>query len=301
MCSSDLVVDYLYQTAPTNFTEDKWIAAAEVRPGNRAVVHHVIAFVLPPEGESPAAMLRDTMRFGAFCEASRPNADTIKRFTELARAGRGIREMGANLVGWAPGGQGAVYPAGAGKLIRAGSRILFQLHYTPSGKAAVDSQTKVGLIFAKGPVTKTVHTLPVMNPNLAIPPGDPNYQSQSCFTFSKEVTVVGMAPHMHVRGKDFLFRVTYPDGRSEPLLRVPRYDFNWQTGYRPAEPIVLPKGARIDCTAHHDNSANNKYNPDPAKTVHWGDQTWEEMMIGWLSITADREPAGPTTTGSGGN
>jgi hypothetical protein len=176
---------------------------------------------------------------------------------------------------------------------------MFQLHYTPSGKATTDGQTKVGLVLAKAPVTKTVHTMGISNMNLAIPPGDGNYESKSCYTFNREVTLTAFMPHMHVRGKDFTYKVTFPDGRTESLLAVPKYDFNWQTGYALATPLVLPKGSRIDCTAHHDNSANNKFNPDPSKEVYWGDQTWEEMMIGWITITADRDPP-PASTGAGG-
>ncbi len=296
------VVDYLHVTAPTNFTEDKWVQAAEIRPGNRAVVHHVIAFVMPPEGEPPMSqVMRDMMRYGTACEESRPNAATMKRFSERARSGRGGGGFGVHLVGWAPGLQAAVYPEGSGKLIRAGSRIMFQLHYTPNGKAGTDSETKVGLIFAKGPVTKTVHTMGISNMNLAIPPGDGNYESKSCYTFSKDVTLTSFMPHMHLRGKDMTYKVTFPDGRTDTLLWVPKYDFSWQTYYSLAQALTLPKGTRIDCTAHHDNSANNKYNPDASKEVYWGDQTWEEMMIGWVTFTADRDPAPAPTGGSGSN
>jgi len=292
------VVDYLYQTAPTNFTEDKWIAAAEIRPGNRAVVHHVIAFVLPPEGEAPLSpAVRERERAGAMCEESRPNAATIKRFTEAARTGRQPRQLGVHLVGWAPGLQAAIYPEGSGKLIRAGSRIMFQLHYTPSGKATTDGETKIGLVFAKGPVTKSVTTMGISNMNLDIPAGEANYESKSCVTFSKDVTLTDFMPHMHVRGKDFAYKVTFPDGRNMAVLSVPKYDFNWQTYYKLADPLFLPKGTRVDCTAHHDNSVNNKYNPDPTKPVYWGDQTWEEMMIGWVTFTSNREPA-PVAGGS---
>ncbi len=297
------VVDYLYQIVPTNFTEDKWVTAAEIRPGNRAVVHHVIAFVLPPEGEAPVAgAVRERDRFGAFCEESRPNAETLKRFTERVRTGREPRQIGLHLVGWAPGLQAAVYPKGSAKLLRAGSRIMFQLHYTPSGKAAVDSETKVGLTFAREPVTKSVITMGISNMNLNIPPGDASYETKSCFTTTRDITLTSFMPHMHVRGKAFQYRITFPDGRTETVLSVPKYDFNWQTYYELSQPLVLPKGTRIDCTALHDNSANNKSNPDPTKPVYWGDQTWEEMMIGWVTITAEIPPRpAATPTGSGGS
>jgi len=290
------VVDYQYMTTPTNFTEDRWVSAVEVRPGNRAVVHHVIAFILPPEGQTAAQPGRERERFGTMCEQARPDAETLKRFAERARAGREPRQIGVHLVGWAPGLQGATYPAGSAKLIPAGARILFQLHYTPNGKAEVDSQSRVGLIFAKVPVTKTVHTIGISNMRIAIPPGDPNYEVASCYTFARDVTLIGFMPHMHLRGKDFLYRASYPDGRAATLLSVPKYNFNWQTWYELADKLPLPAGSRLDCTAHFDNSPNNKYNPDPTQEVRWGDQTWEEMMIGWISFMADRPPALPVTS-----
>ncbi len=288
---SEGVVDYQYMITPTNFTEDKWVSGLEVRPGNRAVVHHVIAFLLPPEGDGPTSLGRESQSFGAACPQARPDAEWLKAFLERRKAGREPREMGTSLVGWAPGGQGAILPPGTAKLIRAGSRIMFQLHYTPNGKPAVDRDTKIGLIFARGPVTQTVHSLPIPNMRIVIPPGDGNYEVASCFTFNRDVTLTAMTPHMHYRGKDFTYKVTYPDGRTETLLSVPRYDFGWQTSYRLAEPLKLPKGTRIDCTAHFDNSARNKYNPDPTKEVRWGDQTWEEMMIGWISLAQDVAPS----------
>jgi len=297
------VVAYQHMTTPTNFTEDKWVSAVEVRPGNREVVHHVIAFVLPPEGDTTGSELVERGRFGSLCNQVTPDAETLRRLAEQRgrTGGAGVgRSMGSHLIGWAPGLQAAVYAPGSAKLLRAGSRIMFQLHYTPNGKPAVDRETKVGLIFAKGPVNRTVHTMGIMNTRLLIPAGEPNYESTSCFAFTKDVVLNGFMPHMHLRGKDFTYRVTFPDGRSETLLSVPKYNFNWQTWYELETKVVLPKGTRIDCTAHFDNSANNRYNPDPTKEVRWGDQTWEEMMIGWITITADREPP-PVTTSGGAN
>jgi len=293
---SEGVVDYQYMIAPTNFTEDRWVAAAEIRPGNREVVHHVIVFVLPPESERGQPQTRD--RFGAQCPESRPDAALLKRFQERLKAGREPREGGPLLVGWAPGRQGAIAPAGAAWLVRAGSRLQFQLHYTPNGKPAVDRDTKVGLIFAKGPVTHTTHSLPVLNQQIVIPPGDPSYESKSCFTFSRDVTLISFMPHMHYRGKDFLYRVVFPDGRTETLLSVPKYDFTWQTLYVLEKPLQLPKGTRIDCTAHFDNSARNKYNPDATQEVRWGDQTWEEMMIGWIGLMATVQESPPAAGSS---
>jgi hypothetical protein len=137
------------------------------------------------------------------------------------------------------------------------------------------------------------------NNRFAIPPGDPNYEVKSTRTFNEDVYISSFMPHMHVRGKDFIYTATYPDGRTEVLLNVPKYDFNWQLTYLPKEPIRLPKGTRLDCVAHFDNSAKNRFNPDPTQTVRWGDQTWEEMMIGWYTYT--RAADQPKTSASGGS
>ena len=258
----DGTIPYKYFTIPTNFTENQWIQAIECRPGVRSVVHHIIAFVQEP--------------------------------------GKSFRgEGGRNnfLGGTAPGDPPNVYPEGTGKLIQAGSNIVLQMHYTPVGEAATD-RSRVGLYLAKEPVTKQAMTGTAINASFVIPAGHPNYEVQSRWEATEDVHVLGLMPHMHVRGKDFLYTAIYPDGRSEVLLSVPRYDFNWQLSYELAEPLALPKGSRIECTAHFDNSDGNIFNPDPTSDVRWGDQTWEEMMIGWFSYTRDVEKIqAPPSTG----
>jgi hypothetical protein len=248
-------VPYLYFTIPTGFTEDKWIRALEIRPGNRAVVHHVIAFTQEP---------------GAANASGR---------------GEGSRGWG-QLGGITPNKTGVVYAPGYARLIKKGSNIIFQMHYTTNGQVTKD-RTKIGLIFATEPAKKLLVTGNALNARFAIPPGDPNYEVRSSATMKEDVYLTSFMPHMHVRGKDFTYTAVYPDGRSEVLLHVPKYDFNWQLTYLPKEPIRLPKGTRLECVAHFDNSARNKYNPDPSKEVRWGDQTWEEMMIGWFSYFRD--------------
>jgi hypothetical protein len=244
------VVEYKYFTVPTNFTEDRWIQAAEIRPGNRGVVHHIIVFV-HKTGE-PQKLL----------------------------------------VGYAPGEQPAIITRGLGKKIPAGANLLFQVHYTPNGTEAKD-RSFVGLVFAKEMPHNEIITRPVMNARFVIPPGHPNYQVDSSYTFSEDGKIYALMPHMHLRGKDFEYRVTYPDGTSKVILSVPKYDFSWQSYYAFKEPVAAPKGTRVDCIAHFDNSAKNKYNPDPTKEVRWGDQTWEEMMIGWMSYTLDKNAVKP--------
>ncbi|HWO02368.1 MAG TPA: thiol-disulfide isomerase [Blastocatellia bacterium] len=254
---ADGVVPYKYFTVQTNFNEDKWVQAAEIRPGNRRVVHHVIVFV---------------QELGAK--------------TELSGEGRGGR--GFKLCGFAPGEQPKVFPPGTARLIKKGSKLTFQMHYTPNGEAATD-RSYIGLIFAKTPVQKIALTGTATNASFVIPAGDGNYEVRSSWTAKEDVRIIDLMPHMHVRGKDFTYTAVYPDGRSEVVLRVSRYDFNWQLLYQFKDPLLLPKGSRLDCVAHFDNSAKNKYNPDPTKEVRWGDQTWEEMMIGWFDYVLDKE------------
>jgi hypothetical protein len=254
---ADGVVPYKYLTVQTNFNEDRWVQAAEIRPGNRKVVHHIIVFVQEPGAKN-----------------------------ELSGEGRGGR--GFKLCGFAPGEQPKTFPAGTARLIKKGSKLTFQMHYTPNGEATTD-RSYIGLIFSKTPVHKIALTGTATNARFVIPPGDGNYEVRSSWTATDDVRIIDLMPHMHVRGKDFTYTAVYPDGRSEVVLQVPKYDFNWQLLYQFKDPLFLPKGTRLDCVAHFDNSARNKYNPDPSKEVRWGDQTWEEMMIGWFDYILDKE------------
>jgi Copper type II ascorbate-dependent monooxygenase, C-terminal domain. len=163
-----------------------------------------------------------------------------------------------------------------------------QMHYTPNGRAQKD-RSSVGLIFAKEPPKHRVLTMPIAtNPvGLRIPAGAENYQAESWFTFQQNGSIISWMPHMHLRGKDFLYEAVYPDGQKETLLSIPRYDFNWQSVYRFTTPKAMPQGTKIHCVAHFDNSARNPNNPDPSREVRWGDQTWEEMMIGWMDYFYD--------------
>jgi mono/diheme cytochrome c family protein len=257
---ADGTIPYLYFTIPTNFTEDKWIQAMEIRPGNRSVVHHVIAFT-----------------------------------TEGGASGiRGESEARGQLGGITPNKTGVTFAPGSARLIKKGANIVFQMHYTTNGTVTKD-RTKIAFVFAKEPAKRELVTGNAINTRFAIPPGDGNYEVRASKTFNEDVAITSFMPHMHVRGKDFSYTAVYPDGRSEVLLNVPKYDFNWQHTYILKTPIRLPKGTRLDCVAHFDNSAKNKYNPDPTQTVRWGDQTWEEMMIGWYSIARELEPKKTTT------
>jgi len=255
---ADGTIPYLYFTIPTGFKEDKWIQAMEIRPGNRGVVHHVIAF------------------------AQEPGA--IRRGNAAGEAQQGRGQLG----GITPNKTGVVFAPGTARLIKAGSNIVFQMHYTTNGEATKD-RTSIGLVFAKEPPVRTVVTGNALNARFVIPAGEANHEVRSSTTFKDDVHISSFMPHMHFRGKDFTYTAVYPDGHSEILLSVPKYDFNWQLTYVLEKPVALPKGTRLDCVAHFDNSTKNKYNPDPTKEVRWGDQTWEEMMIGWFGYTRDTE------------
>ena len=253
------VVAYKYFTAPTNFTEDKWVEAAEVRPGQRQAIHHIIAFIVEPHGSAGPAT-----------------------------------EAGNILVGYAPGENPLKLMPGTAVLVKAGSSIRFQVHYTPNGKAVKD-RSYIGVRFAKETPTHRAIRGMSINPMLRIPPNDPNFEVRSSYTAKEDITLDSLMPHMHLRGKDFQYTIVYPDGRREVVLNVPKYDFNWQLMYQLKSPMLLPKGTRIDCVAHYDNSPNNKYNPDPTKEVHWGDQTFEEMMIGFFTYTVPYAPSAAAT------
>jgi len=242
------VVDYVNIRVPTHFTEDKWIQAAEARPGNSAVVHHIVIYA----------------------------DDHSKK----------KNKVDGWLCGFAPGDLPSVFEPGTARKIPAGSDLIFQMHYTPNGKLTTD-RSKLGLIFAKEPVKYQSRTWPIVQREFAIPPGADNYEVTSTVTFASDTRVLNFMPHMHLRGKSFDYKAVYPDGRSEILLSVPAYDFAWQSMYVLAEPLIMPKGSRIDCRAHFDNSTGNPNNPDPSKTIHWGEQTFEEMMIGFIDFVGD--------------
>jgi hypothetical protein len=279
---ADGTVPYRYWAIPTNFTEDKYIQFAQIKRGEPSVVHHVIVSVREPDqGPLPAA--------GEITTGQRRANPEAPRDPQQAQANRPrSNNPDGMLLGWAPGMSPLTLKPGYAKLVKKGSVLIFQMHYTTNGVAAKD-RTSIGLWFAKEPVEKRVITRGVSTDprKLEIPPGDPNFESRSSFTFTEDSHISMFMPHMHVRGKDFEYKLVYPDGKEKILLRVPKYDFNWQLNYFVREPIAAPKGSRIECVAHHDNSAANKFNPDPTITVRWGDQTWEEMMIGWLDYTID--------------
>jgi peroxiredoxin len=239
-------VKYQNFAVKTNFDEDKWIQAAECKPGNRAVVHHIIVYV-------------------------------NTRGKGLSADGLAQGMLGA----YAPGELGSTYPPGAAKKLPKGATLLFQVHYTPNGVAATDRST-VGLVFAKEPPKVEVKSRAVSNFVFLIPPMNASYEVRSESVLQKDAIIYNLLPHMHLRGKDFKFDVVYPDGKQKTILYVPHYDFGWQATYYLKEPLKLPAGTTVKCVAHFDNSPGNPWNPDPTAEVRFGEQTWEEMMIGFI-------------------
>jgi hypothetical protein len=276
-------IDYQYIVVPTGFTEDKYVQIAEARPGNPALVHHIIAFIREP-GNPWMKDAKPGVPFVPRERARQAQAQQAQQGGQNRAQQQDNAGFGDFLSGYAPGTLPNVMKPGQAKVLKAGSDIVLQMHYTANGKAGSDI-SKIGIIFATTKPTERVLTLAAVNGSFAIPPGDSNYQVDSKITLQDDSTLVNMLPHMHFRGKSFEYRVTYPTGEKEVLLSVPHYDFNWQLTYDLAQPKVLPKGTVIECTAHFDNSANNPYNPDPTKEVHFGEQTWEEMMIGFFDVT----------------
>ena len=245
------VLSYQKFRVSTSFGRDVWVRALEARPGDRRVVHHVCVYL---DGKVP---------------------------NEEGRAER------PELVCYAPGDMPSVFPEGTAKLIPAGSSLVIEVHYTPIGTTRHD-RSAVGLIFARGPVRRRAVTKGIAGKPLLIPAGAANHEVRASFTFPFDARLLSLSPHMHLRGKDFRYTATYPDGRAEVLLSVPSYDFAWQSVYRLADPKPMPRGTRIDALAHFDNSAANPANPDPSVAVGWGDQTWDEMMIGYIDYDVER-------------
>ncbi len=266
------MVEYQYVIVPTGFTEDKWVQMAEARPTNRPMVHHIIAYI-----REPGSSYFKDQKPGVFFEA--PPAKTDEK-TDTSALPSDF------LVGYAPGQPAEILRPGQAKLIKAGSDLVLEVHYMPNGTATTD-QARVGLVFAKEPPKERVLTLSAVNGTFKIPPGDPNYRVDASFEVATDLKLAGLHPHMHTRGKDFEYRIVFPNGETQTILRVPHYNWRWQLWYNLAEPMVLPKGTKIECTAHFDNSADNPENPDPTKTVIWGQQSWDEMMVGFFNLVFD--------------
>ena len=269
-------IEYEFFYIPTNFADPKWLQAIEVRPGNRALVHHVLVYyVAPADGPRAATVLRPNRDHNRFPPAERAGARPPQRL-------QGQKQLIAT---YAPGTNPQVFRTGAALRLAPGGILELQLHYTANGTAGTD-RTQVGMVFAKAPPTDEIRASQFVNAQFTIPAGAVDYEVSTDVEFLEEATVWGLFPHTHVRGKRWGYTLVLPDGTTEPLLTVPKYDFNWQTYYMFKQPIRVPKGARIRSSAWYDNSVRNRSNPNPTLDVKWGDQTWEEMQYTGILYSA---------------
>ena len=268
---ADGTVPYSYITVPTNLEQDIWISAHEFRPGDRRVIHHVIPSVLEDDGK--------------------PATGEVKLRRDRTRT----RARGASVGGYVPNRLGTVYADGVATRLPAGADIEAQMHYTTIGEPVSD-RSSWGVVLTREPdsTLRRARGGQVANLTFAIEPGNADFAVTASRTIEEDTYLANMMPHMHVRGKSAKYTVKYPDGREVVALWVPNYNFNWQLRYQLEEPIFMPKGAVLEAEFHYDNSGANRFNPDPTAEVHWGDQTWEEMMLGYYGTVEG--PEGNTTT-----
>ena len=278
-------INYRTYNVKTSFKDDLWVVAAEVRPADRAHVHHAVVTVIDPGGNQPLGALEVTPlpQDGKQATQLTPSEVEARLKTERSRSASTEHRLAGYAVGEGP----RVIPGGFAKRVPAGSTLSFSMHYTTNGTPGKD-RTKIGLVLAKTPPKAEMFMGLINNGLFEIPPGDPDTKVESEGALLQDIAVWSIHPHMHVRGKDMTYTAIYPDGRREILLRVPRYRFDWQLDYYLETPKTLPKGTKLLVTAHYDNSAANKDNPDPTATVHYGDQTWDEMMAGYFTYTIDK-------------
>ncbi len=266
-------VPYQYIILPTHFKEDRWVRMAEIRPSNRMVVHHAVAYIRDPKSK----WLRGAPVNKPFSADDLPEGplrrDAMWTTSDI-------------LLVYAPGSQPDRWPEGYAKLLPAGSDIVLQMHYTTHGMPMTD-QTSVGLVWSKQPPRKRVLSLQLTNDRFLIPPGVDDYRVEVHGTIPNDALLLNFFPHMHLRGKTFEYNLLRRGEKPRTLLRIPHYDFYWQLSYRLAEPIPLKAGATLQAIATFDNSRNNPHNPDPDSAVRWGEQTWAEMMVGFFDVAVE--------------
>jgi hypothetical protein len=270
-------INYKYVLVKTDFKEDMWVVAAEMRPGNPAVLHHGKVWVRPPGSK--------------WMENATPG-EAYETETQRHILGRNAVEEGNDILGkFNPGlGPQRFDRQGAAKFIPKGSDLVFELHYTTTGTPTSDA-SKVGLVLAKNPPDTRYyfHAGPTAL-NLAIPAGEDAAEVVSELTLGENARLVYAQPHMHLRGKDFELRVVSPEGASTTVLKG-RWNFEWQMGYELAEPVAIPKGSKLQFITHFDNSTANRFNPDPKTKVVWGPQNWDEMSNCFIGVLFDRGTA----------
>jgi hypothetical protein len=267
-------VEYTYEIVPTNFTEDKWVRTSEIRPLRHENVHHAVVYVRPPDSQ----WLRHAP-VGVPFTASTLTDEQDRRDAEFTTSDI--------LLVYAPGNSPDQWPEGMAKFVPRGSDLVFQMHYVTRGHKVAD-QTSIGLIFAKQAPKQRGLTLQLANSRFIIPPGVDDYRVEVHGTLPNDALLLSFFPHMHLRGKRFEYNIVHSDHRTETLLRV-NYDFYWQLSYRLASPRFLKAGTELQAVGTYDNSRKNPHNPDPDTAVHWGDQTYDEMMVGFFDIAV---PAG---------
>jgi mono/diheme cytochrome c family protein len=299
--------DYEYIYVPTNFTEDKWVQAAEVLPGDRRVVHHATVSVI--EADRVAKKEEDNTKADAGVDEYHYRTGKLLHLRRDAPVvddgcsspdGGGMPGHGSGYLNivpgiYLPGHLAETRPPGYALRIPAGSYLQFQVHYSNHTGEDVKDRTAIGLTFATEPVKHEVAQYEIWNDLFLIPPKDANHRVTSCYTLPKDVTVVAYTAHMHFRGKSMTTEAIYPDGRHEVILNVPHYDFRWQETYFLKNQFLLPKGTKLKTTAYFDNSFDNPQNPDPSKAIRWGEPSDEEMMGFWIQF-ADPQLVGEKAT-----
>jgi mono/diheme cytochrome c family protein len=279
-----------------HFDKDVWVKAAEVRPGNPRTVHHMKAWIRPPNStwmkDAPEGVMYNPPRGAAGFDGVGPQMAPV--------SATGYRPVQDILAKYNPGVEGQEFTTGnAAKFIAAGSDIVFEAHYTTTGKPETD-RSSVGIVLAAGPpLQRHLTTTAISARGFEIPAGDPNYEIKAETVVNENAKLVWIQPHMHYRGKDFELTVVYPSGKEEMVLRVPNYKFDWQVGYELAEPLDLPKGTKIKTVSHYDNSTGNKNNPDPTKVIRYGAQSWDEMNVSFVGILIDAKSNPARTFGNG--
>ncbi len=291
---------YEHFTVPTNFTEGKWIRAAEIKPGNRRVVHHVHVNLVRDRGEAGPTTIESMQSLSDFlvrdgkltriragapvvdngCAADAPDLPYLRGFQEGA------------LASFLPGRSPDVFPEGSAKWVPPGSKLEFVIHYAKVSGPPQTDRTSVGFYLAPGPPERPLRRMDLRNFFFRIPPGAASHEVKRCYTFEKDKLLLSITPHMHYRGKDVIYEVVRPGGRREILLSVPKYSFEWQLVYRFQDPVYIEQGSLLTVTAHYDNSPNNPANPDPSRSIRWGDKSEEEMMTSWIEyLDAPARPA----------
>lgn len=267
-------IEYTYIVVPSGFTEDKWVREIEVRPSDRSVVHHAVVYLREPGSK----WMADAKPGIPFIPTNLTNAST--RFANVLGAQNDV------LTVYTPGMVPDIYKPGQAKQIKPGTDFVIQMHYTASGKATKD-QTSIGLVFASETPTTRIITTAAVNNRFTIPAGDGDFKAEATVPVNNPMVMLSVFPHMHLRGKAFQYDLIYPTGETKTIMRVDHWSLNWQLSYKLAEPIELTPGMKVKATAWWDNSPNNPSNPDPSKEVKWGDQSWEEMLVGFYDVAVN--------------